>query len=136
MTYERSRTGGSGLRPPVLALFLLTVITTTGCRPDDQRTDSVDPAAAAQERASWNPEMTAQLDAGNAAIRADSFDVAREHFLAVTDIAPEVAAGWFGLYLAEQGRGDEVAAREALERAQAIASGASLIHPERRDSLP
>lgn len=109
----------------VLALVALSV---TGCRPDDQRTDSVDPAAAAQERANWDPAMTAQLDSGNAAIRADAFAEARRHFLAVTDMAPDVAAGWFGLYLAEEGLGNTEAAAAAFERAQDIQSGASLIH--------
>ncbi len=99
-----------------------------GCRPDDQRTDSVDPASGVEDRASWDPEMVRHLDAGNEAIRADSFDVAREHFLAATELEPDVAAAWFGLYMAERGRGDAEAATAALERAQAIASGASLIH--------
>jgi hypothetical protein len=106
---------------------------TTACRPDDQRTDSVDPNAGVQDRALWSEEMRMHVDAGNAAIRADSFDVARDHFLAATELEPDVAAGWFGLYMAEQGRGDEEAAAAALERAQAIASGASLIHPEGGD---
>jgi Flp pilus assembly protein TadD len=104
--------------------------------PDDQRTDSVDPVAAMQDRDNWEPGMAAQLDSGNAAVRADSFELARRHFLAATDMAPDVAAGWFGLYLAEQGlgRGDEAMA--ALERAREIASGASLIHPTERDTMP
>jgi uncharacterized membrane-anchored protein len=115
-------------RRTILALSVITAL--AACRPDDQRTDSVDPADALQERATWAPEMVEHLDAGNAAIRADSFDVAREHFMVVTEMAPDVAAGWFGLYLAEKGRGDDEAASAALERAQSIASGASLIHPE------
>ena len=124
----------SGARPGAAALILLASLSLPGCRPDDQRTDSVDPVAARQERESWDPAMTAQLDSGNAAIRADDFDAARRHFLVVTEMAPDIAAGWFGLYLAEQGRGDESAAMAALERARGIASGASLIHPTERDT--
>ncbi len=107
----------------------------TGCTPDDQRTDSIDLDAARQERESWDPHMIERLDAGNLAIRTDSFDVARAHYLAVVEMAPEVAAGWFGLYLAEQGRGDEEAAAEALERVRGLAAGATLIHPQREDSI-
>ena len=121
-------TGGRGL---LKALMLMTVALGLGCRPSDQRTDSVDPAAGLQDRASWSAEMVGHIDAGNAAVRVDSFAVARDHFLAATELEPDVAAGWFGLYMAEQGLGDDEAAEAALERARAIASGASLIHPER-----
>jgi len=115
-----------------LSIVLLAVL---GCRPDDQRTDSVDPMDARQERDSWDPLMTARLDSGNVAMRADSFEIARRHFTAVTAMEPDVAAGWFGLYMAEQALGNEEAAMAAVERARAIASGASLIHPSARDSL-
>ena len=113
------------------ALCVLALL--PACRPDDQRTDSVDPNAAAQERASWPAAMVAQIDSGNAAIRADDFEAARRHFATATESAPEVAAGWFGLYLAEQGLGRAEEAADALERAQAIQSGASLIHHEPGD---
>jgi hypothetical protein len=113
----------------------IALITAIGCRPDDQRTDSVDPDAARQERASWDPAMTSQLDSGNVAIRADSFAAARRHFTTVTEMAPDVAAGWFGLYLAERALGNEEGATAASERAQAIASGASLLHPSSGDSI-
>jgi hypothetical protein len=118
----------SRVRTGIVVTVLAASLAAGGCRPDDQRTDSVDPGSGSEQRASWDPEMVRRLDAGNAAIRADSFDVARDHFLAATEIEPDVAAGWFGLYMAEEGRGDAEAASAALERAQAIASGASLIH--------
>mgnify|MGYP002623863887 FL=1 len=115
-----------------LAMTSAAAIAVAGCRPDDQRTDSVDPGAGIQDRARWSEAMREHIDAGNAAVRADSFAVAAEHFRAATELEPDVAAGWFGLYLAEQGLGDVDAAAEALERARAIASGASLIHEEGR----
>ncbi len=128
--------GSNALRWGRVAALLAALTAVGACRPDDQRTDSIDLDAARQQRESWAPELATHIDAGNDAIRSDSFDVAREHFLAATTVAPDVAAGWFGLYLAEQGRGDNEAAMEALGRAQSIASGASLIHPQRRDSVP
>ena len=117
-----------------LGVILGALAVVPGCRPDDQRTDSVDPVAARQERESWDPAMAAQLDSGNAAIRADEHAVAREHFTRVTEMAPDVAAGWFGLYLAEQGMGNQEAAAAALEQARSLASGATLIHPSEGDS--
>lgn len=104
------------------------------CRPEDQRTDSVDPMSGMQQRENWDPAMTVQLDSGNAAVRADRFGEARRHFLVVTEMEPDVAAGWFGLYLAEQGLGDEEAAREALERSRSLAAGATLLHPSAEDT--
>lgn len=118
--------------PSIVAslLLIMSLTSLSACRPDDQRTDSVDPAAGEQMRSAWSPEVTEHVDAGNAAIRTDSFDVARQHFLAVIDLDSGLAVGWFGLYMAEQGLGNAEAAAEALEKAQSIQSGASLIHPD------
>jgi hypothetical protein len=106
--------------------------TSLACRVDDQRTDTADPGAAFARREDWSAEAVVHLDSGNAAVRIDSFDVARGHFLIVTEHEPDIAAGWFGLYLAEQGRGDDEAAGRALERARALA-GESLIRSRRRE---
>ena len=112
-------------------LILLTAaLMMAGCRPETQRTDSVDPNAGVEDRASWDARMVEHLDAGNAAIRADSFAVARTHFVQATEIEPDVAAAWFGLYMAENGLGNTEAAQAALDRAQGLAAGATLIHPD------
>lgn len=124
------------MTPGRLLLVVFAVGVVGGCRPTDQRTDRLDVDRALQERASWPSGLAELIDAGNAAVRVDSFDVARRHFLAATELAPAVAAGWFGLYMAEQGRGDAEAAVEALGRARSIAPGASLIHPEREGGFP
>ena len=128
---NRSRRRWTSSRSVLVAMCTLVVV--SACRPPDQRTDSVDPAAAAQERASWPASLVAQIDSGNAAVRADSYDEARRHFTTATELAPDVAAAWFGLYLAEQGLGNSGQAADALERAQALQAGASLIHHERED---
>lgn len=114
---------------PPLALVLVTVAA-SACGADDQRTDSVDPATVRDARAGWDPATVAQLDSGNAALGAEDFDGARRHFLAVTEQEADAAAGWFGLYLAERGRGDLDAAAAAFERASELAPDASLIWPD------
>lgn len=123
---------------PAIIRSVMVVLLVLGpafaCRPEDQRTDSVDPMSGMQQRESWDPAMTAQLDSGNAAVRADRFEEARRHFLAVTEMEPDVAAGWFGLYLSEQGLGNEEAAMEALERSRSLAAGATLLHPSPEDT--
>lgn len=47
------------------------------------------------------PAAQAQLDSGNNAFRAGDIQAAREHYRATTRMAPNVAAGWFGVYLSE-----------------------------------
>lgn len=110
-------------------LVAVVLVATLGCRPHDQQTDSADPSAARQEREQWPAGLAAQIDSGNAAIRTDSFDLARRHFLRATEIDGRVAAGWFGLYMAEQGRGDAESAMAALERARETAASTTMIHP-------
>lgn len=129
MKWDRIRRG-------CLPITLSVITLLPGCGPDDQRTDTAEPDAATQERASWPAPMAAQVDSGNAAVRADDFEAARRHFATATALAPEVAAGWFGLYLAEQELGRAEEAADALERARAIESRASLIHHEPDGSGP
>ena len=122
----------SARRLTVLALILAAGIS---CRPDDQRTDTIDPQEALQERENLPPELVAHLDSGSLLYREDDFEGALEHYRMVTELDENVAAGWFGVYMAEQALGNEEAAREALERAQSVAPGATLIHPTSEDTV-
>jgi Flp pilus assembly protein TadD len=97
----------------------------TGCLPDDQRTDSIDPAASG--RAELSAETLAQIDSGNAAYRRGDFAAAVEAFGAVTAAAPDDPTGWFGLYMAHQSLGNAAAADSAITTARSLAPGASLI---------
>lgn len=115
-----------------LALILVAV---SGCRPDDQRTDSLDPATGERERASYPPGVVAQLDSGSRAFRADDFEAALAHYQRAAELGPDVAAAWFGVFMAHDALGDTAAAREAMRRAQGVAPGASLLHPD-GDTLP
>ena len=104
---------------------LLSVAT---CTPDDQRTDSVDPSTAGRRLPA---AAMAQLDSGNVAYRARDYRTALDHYLRVTEMAPDEATGWFGIYMAREALGDRDAADAALAEARRRNPGASLI----RDTL-
>ena len=95
----------------------------------------MDPLEGMLAREDMPIEVVAQLDSGSARFRADDFAAALVHYERVTEMVPDAAAGWFGVYMAHQALGDVEAAREALERAQGAAPGATLIHPSNADTM-
>ena len=105
------------------------------CRPDDQRTDTMDPVEAMQARENMPPEVVAQLDSGSQAFRSHDFEAALAHYTHVTEMAPDVGAGWFGVYMAHDVLGNTGAAAEALQHAQSLVPGATLIHEDDTDSI-
>lgn len=113
-------------RHAMTALLVLAAV--FACRPDDQRTDTLDPQQGMQSRENMPPAAVAQLDSGTTAFRADDFEAALRHYTRVTEIAPDMGAGWFGVYMAAQALGDMERAEEALERARSIVPGATLLH--------
>lgn len=113
----------SGLMAAVILLG-----TATSCRPDDQRTDTLDAQQGMQAREDMPPAAVAQLDSGTAAYRADDFEGALRHYTRVTEIAPDAGAGWFGVYMAEHALGHVDRAAEAMERARGLVPGATLLH--------
>ena len=113
---------------------LLLLAAAVSCRPDDQRTDTLDPHQGMQTREQMAPAVLAQLDSGSASYRADDYDGALRHYRRVTELDPDVGAGWFGVYMAEQALGRPEAAQEALDRARGVVPGATLLH--NGDSLP
>lgn len=116
--------------------FVLLLAAAASCRPDDQRTDTMDAQQAIQqERESLPVEVVAQLDSGSAAFRADDHEGALAHYTKAAEIAPDVAAAWFGVYMAQQALGNADAAREALERAQSVEPGATLLRPTSGDTV-
>lgn len=110
-------------------MAVLCLAVAASCRPDDQRTDTMDMQEALQKRESLAPEVVAHLDSGSVAFRADDFEGARDHYLMAVDIDPNAAAAWFGVYMAEKALGNEEAAAEALAKAQDVQPGATLLHP-------
>ena len=111
-------------------LLLTALVALLACRPAEQRTDSIDPNAGAQDRALMQPEVVAQLDSGSQAFRDDDFEAALVHYTSVTDLDPSIGAGWFGVYMAQRELGDLEAAEAALEQARGLVPGATLIHPD------
>ncbi len=111
-------------------LGLAALAAAVSCAPEDQRTETLDARAAMQERANWPPAVVAQLDSGSAAFRARDLERALEHYTRVTEMEPEIGAGWFGVYMAQEALGAEAEAAAALERAQELVPSASMIHED------
>jgi tetratricopeptide (TPR) repeat protein len=107
-------------------------LTLGACRddgpPDDQRTDTVTPQSMEQARAAWPAGLSEVVDSANAAYSEGDYDNALRLYRRGTEIAPDVTATWFGIYMAEHARGNIAAADSAMARAQSLAPGASLIH--------
>ncbi|HSM06474.1 MAG TPA: hypothetical protein VK858_17765 [Longimicrobiales bacterium] len=106
----------------------VTALALGACTPDDQRTDSLDPTTAGRDIPG---AALAQLDSGNAAFRAADYEGALAHYRRVTEIVPDDATGWFGIYMAQEALGNTAAADSAIEEARKRNPGASLI----RDTL-
>ena len=117
-----------------LTVLVLALATLAACRPDDQRTDTIDPVEAQMERENLPPEVVAHLDSGSAAFRADDHEQALAHYTRASELGPDVAAAWFGVYMAQRALGNDEAAATALEKAQQKVPGATLIHPSAADT--
>jgi Flp pilus assembly protein TadD len=111
----------------VVTFSLLLLAAAVSCRPDDQRTDTLDAQQGMQAREDMPPAAVAQLDSGTAAFRGDHMEAALRHYTRVTEIAPDIGAGWFGVYMAAEALGDVEGAEAALERARGIVPGATLL---------
>jgi hypothetical protein len=123
----------------MMALALVTVAL-GACRddgpPGDQRTDTVTPQTMEQARANWPAGLSEVIDSANAAYSAGDYDEAVRLYRSGSELAPDVTATWFGIYMAEHARGNVAAADSAMARAQSLAPGASLIHGGPDDTLP
>jgi Flp pilus assembly protein TadD len=116
-------------------LFVLGLVLAGCSPPDDQQTDSLSSEEVRQARENLDPAVLEALDQGNAAYRERDYAGALEHFQEAARLDDDVAAAWFGIYMAQLALGNGAAADSAMARAQDLAPGASLIHPE-RDSTP
>jgi tetratricopeptide (TPR) repeat protein len=115
----------------VLPIVVIATLPLTGCdRPDDQRTGSIQDRDVLEARARLDPEVRDALDRGNAAYRDRDYEQALEHYHAAVRMDEALAAGWFGIYMAELALGNADAAEAAMEQARIHAPGANLMHPD------
>jgi tetratricopeptide (TPR) repeat protein len=125
------------MRHPALLAVLATAVAVGGCeRPDDQRTGAIRDADVRAARAQLEPAAAAALDSGNAAYRERDYQRALAHYTAAVEMHPELAAGWFGIYMAQLALGNPEAAEAAMAQARIHAPGASLMHPDPDDPVP
>jgi tetratricopeptide (TPR) repeat protein len=120
------------VRIQLLTALLLGAVA-AGCRGerlDDQPTGSIRAEDVQRARAQLPPEVRTLLDSGNAAYREGRYDEARRQYEQATRQAPDVAAGWFGLYMVEAATGNATAAEAAIRRAREAAPRASLLEDE------
>lgn len=121
----------------VLPTAMMTALLLTGCdRPDDQQTGSIQDRDVLAARAQLDPEVRDALDRGNAAYRDRDYEQALEHYHAAVRMDEALAAGWFGIYMAELALGNADAAEAAMEQARIHAPGASLMHPDADVPVP
>jgi tetratricopeptide (TPR) repeat protein len=124
----------------IIAIALGAAVVTSGCRQDpppaDQRTDTVTPRTMEEARAGWPDGLAQLIDDANAAYSAGNYDDANTLYRRAAELAPDVIATWFGIYMAEHARGNIAAADSAMARAQELAPGASLIHAGPGDTMP
>lgn len=130
---RNARATWAGLRRAVVAAAMVAVVAVTACLPDDQTTSTVDTRAVAER---LGPALMARLDSANEAFSADDFETASRLYRSIADDAPGESVGWFGVFMAEQARGNAAAADSALEQARKAAPGASLLRPDTSSNAP
>ena len=115
-------------RTAFTALVAATLL--AACQPpEDQETGSIDREDVIQTREGLDPALVEALDSGNNAYRAGDYESALRWYRDAVDVDDDVAAGWFGVYMAQLALGNTAAADSAMARAQDLQPGASLIHP-------
>jgi tetratricopeptide (TPR) repeat protein len=119
----------SATRTVALVTGVLVLGASPGCTPDEQRTDTLDVERALQRRDAFPPAGLEELDAGNEAFGQEDYETALAHYRTATEIMPDNAASWFGISMAAQALGMTELADSAMVEAQALAPGASLLHP-------
>jgi tetratricopeptide (TPR) repeat protein len=125
------------IRVSVLKTALLVPLLLVACdRPDDQRTGAIGERDVLEARAQLDPAVAAELDSGNAAYRERDYQRALEHYNTAVRMDDRLAAGWFGIYMAQLALGNAEAAEAAMEQARLRAPGANLMHPDADMPVP
>lgn len=108
---------------PRSPLTVLAVLAAAGLAACASEPEEADPFGGADVAASAlpSPEVRAELEAGNAAYREDDFETALAHYTEATRMAPELAAAWFGVSMAQEALGNVAEAQEAMQKAMDLA---------------
>ncbi len=102
-----------------------------GCpQPDDQRTETITDRDVLTARAELHPAAAAALDSGNISYRERDYERALRHYHEAVEIHGDLAAAWFGIYMAQMALDNPEAAEAAMEQARMHAPDASLIQPD------
>lgn len=124
-------------RPRIVLTALAGALLLAACdRADDQRTGDIQDQDVRAARAELDPAVVDALDNGNSAYRAGDYEQALEHYQTAVELDQSVAAGWFGIYMAQLALGNEGAAEAAMEQARIHAPDASLMHPDPDRPVP
>jgi hypothetical protein len=113
----------SFLHPRAVAAFVAAALAMTGCStasdapkvPLGQRApaDSAQPVSPAAH-AIIGPRAKAALDSGNALYRKKQYAAALVHYREASELAPQHAAPFFGIYMVARATGDTAMADSAL----------------------
>jgi tetratricopeptide (TPR) repeat protein len=116
---------------PTMAAALLTAFLLTGCGGDQGDRVPLDGAGSAEptQVEDLPPHIQAQLDSANAAFRARDHDAALAYFTRVSELAPGLAAGWYGIGMTHSAMGNQEEANVAMMRAHRLAPEIPLEHP-------
>lgn len=113
------------------AVLLLTALAVAGCGRKEQPGTPATTAGTGTMTETPRVELgtSAQLDSGNTAFRAKDYQGALAHYRKATEREPALAAGWFGLYMAQSALGDKAGADSSMRKVQALAPGTMGAHP-------
>ena len=130
-SFDLNPSHSAGRRPRrwVLSLILLPILATGACQSEGDRVP-LDQRGGAQGTVDpLPPEIQLRLDSANAAYRARDYEEALELFSRVAELAPDLAAGWYGMGMTHGAMGNQEEADSAMMQAHRLAPEIPLDHP-------
>jgi tetratricopeptide (TPR) repeat protein len=121
----------STLRIWGLALGFTGSLLAVGCGgPDQERVPLGEGQATTQQAVEDLPEaIQERLNLANTAYRERNYETALRHFTRITEEAPGLAAGWYGVGMTYAAMGDQAAADSAMMQVHRLAPEMPLQHP-------
>lgn len=114
-----------------LALGLIGSLLVAGCAGQDQeRVPLGENQAGTQQAVEDLPEaIQERLNLANTAYRERNYETALRHFTLITEEAPGLAAGWYGVGMTHAAMGNDAAADSAMMQVHRLAPEMPLQHP-------